>query len=158
MLVGVAGLVFLADLVTKTLVRSRLEMYQSWPSADWPVHITRITNSGAAFGILQNENVLLIFTSLIGLAAILFYLFYPPFEHPLLRVALGMQLGGALGNLVDRLRYGEVTDFISFPHWPTFNVADSCITVGVIVLATFLLLRDGGRETRAESGEPEDHR
>jgi len=68
-----------------------------------------------------------------------------------LRVAFGMQLGGAIGNLVDRLRMGSVTDFIKFPHYPDFNVADSCIVVGVCILAWFLLFRDGERRQREEA-------
>jgi signal peptidase II len=63
-------------------------------------------------------------------------------EHGVLRIALGLQLGGAVGNLCDRVRMGEVTDFIKFPHWATFNVADSAISVGVVVIVAFLLLND----------------
>jgi signal peptidase II len=91
---------------------------------------------------LQDQTVFLVLTSLIGLAAIVLYFVYPPFQHPLLRVAFGMQLGGAIGNLLDRLRLGSVTDFIAFPHYPRFNIADSCIVVGVLILAWFLVFRD----------------
>jgi len=72
-----------------------------------------------------------------------------PLTHWLLPVSLGMQIGGAIGNLVDRLRFGHVIDFIDFKFWPVFNVADSCIVVGVAVLA-FLLLR----EKPAEEANP----
>jgi signal peptidase II len=143
-LFSVAAVVLAADQLTKYLVRSHLELGEAWPSAGWFVHIEHVFNTGAAFGILQNQSAFLIITSLIGLGAIVLYFLYPPFHHPLLRVAFGMQLGGGLGNLSDRLRLGSVTDFIKFQYYPTFNVADSCIVVGVCILAWFLLFRDGG--------------
>jgi len=68
---------------------------------------------------------------------------HPPLEHGLLRAALGLQLGGAIGNLLDRLRFGEVTDFIHFPHYPAFNVADSSIVVGLVIIVGFFVLREG---------------
>jgi signal peptidase II len=139
---GIALAVIALDQVSKRLIDRSLLLYQSWPSESWPVHLTHAANSGAAFSILQNQTPFLIFTSFIGLAAILLFFFYPPVEHPLLRVALGLQLGGAIGNLIDRLVYGSVTDFIAFPHYPAFNVADSSIVVGVAILIWFLVLRD----------------
>jgi signal peptidase II len=142
----VAGIVFAADQVTKQLIRTHLQTGEGWPSPDWFVHFEHVTNTGAAFSILQNQGVFLIVTSLIGLGAIVLYFAYPPFHHPLLRVAFGMQLGGAIGNLLDRIRLGSVTDFIKFRYYPTFNVADSCIVVGVGILAWFLLFR--GTESR----------
>lgn len=145
---AIAALVFAADQVTKYLVRDHLQFGESWPSSDWLVHISHVTNTGAAFGMLQNQTAFLIFTSVIGLGAIVLYFVYPPFHHPLLRVAFGMQLGGAIGNLSDRVRHGSVTDFIKFPHYPYFNVADSSIVVGVCILAWFLLFRDGERRQR----------
>jgi signal peptidase II len=139
---GIALAVIALDQISKRLIDHSLLLYQSWPSESWPVHLTHAANSGAAFSILQNQTTFLIFTSVIGLAAILLFFFYPPVEHPLLRVALGLQLGGAIGNLIDRLVYGSVTDFIAFPHYPAFNVADSSIVIGVAILVWFLVLRD----------------
>ncbi len=139
----IAVVVLAADQITKHLVRTHLQIGESWPSDGWLVHISHVTNTGAAFGILQDQTVFLVVTSLIGLGAIVLYYLYPPFHHPLLRVAFGMQLGGAIGNLSDRVRLGSVTDFIKFPHYPYFNVADSCIVVGVCILGWFLLFRDG---------------
>lgn len=144
-LAAVALVVLAADQLTKHLVRTRLPIGDTWPAASWPVHLEHVVNTGAAFGILQDQSVFLVLTSLIGLAAIVLYFVYPPFQHPVLRVAFGMQLGGAIGNLLDRIRLGSVTDFIAFPHYPRFNVADSCIVVGVLVLAWFLVFRDGDR-------------
>jgi signal peptidase II len=139
---GIAALVVMVDQITKRLVDHDLLLDQSWPSEAWPVHLTHAANSGAAFSILQDQTPFLIFTSFLGLGAILLFFFYPPVDHILLRVALGLQLGGALGNLIDRIAYGSVTDFISFPHYPAFNVADSSIVIGVAILVWFLVFKD----------------
>lgn len=133
--------VFALDQFTKYLIRNKLVLGESFPK-DAPVQFVRYTNSGAAFGILQGQTLFLIVTTLVGLVAILLYYLYPPMEHGILRAALGLQLGGAVGNLADRVRVGEVTDFIKFPHWPAFNVADSSICVGVFAIVTFLTLSD----------------
>ncbi len=145
----IAAAVLVLDQLTKTLVRDNLRLGESWPSEDWLVKITHITNTGAAFGILQNQGAFLTITAFVGMAAIVFYYAFPPLEHGLLRAALGLQLGGAIGNLVDRLRFGEVTDFIHFPHYPAFNVADSSIVVGLAIIAGFFLLQE---RNRAEAG------
>jgi signal peptidase II len=127
------------DQVTKHVVRATLERGDSFPES-WPVRFVHVANTGAAFGILQEQNAFLVVTTVIGVAAILLYYWYPPFEHAIMTVAVGMILGGAIGNLSDRLRLGEVTDFIDFPHYPAFNVADSSIVVGVALLVILLLL------------------
>jgi len=93
-----------------------------------------------------------VITSLIGVAAIVLYYLFPPLEHGLLRVALGLQLGGAAGNMLDRIRAGEVTDFINFDFWPAFNVADSSIFIGVVTIIAFFLVIEGER-FRSKSGE-----
>ena len=128
-----AALVVALDQLTKWIIRQTLEKGDSWNIA-WPLKIVHITNSGAAFGILQNAGPLLVVTSLFGMAAILIYLFNPGFAHPLMRAGLALMLGGAVGNLVDRVYAGKVVDFIKVPHWPAFNLADSSITIGVLLL------------------------
>jgi signal peptidase II len=107
------------------------------------LNIINVSNSGAAFGILQGQTVFLVATSLVGVAAIVLYYMFPPMEHGLLRVALALQFGGAAGNLIDRVRTGEVTDFINFRYWPAFNVADSCISIGVATIFVFFLVLEG---------------
>lgn len=129
-----AALALAVDQLSKELVRTFLERGEAWPSADWPVRVHYVTNTGAAFGILQGQGGFLIVTTLIGLAAILLYYRYPPFDHLLVPIAVGMMLGGAVGNLLDRLRLGRVTDFIDFPMWPAFNLADTSIVVGISAL------------------------
>lgn len=128
-----AALVVGLDQFMKWFIRQTVDRGDAWPG-DWPVKIVHITNSGAAFGILQGAGPLLAVTSVVGMAAILIYLFNPGFAHPLMRLGLAFMLGGAVGNLIDRVSSGEVVDFIKFPHWPAFNVADSSITIGVMLL------------------------
>ena len=147
-----AAVIVLVDQITKKVVRDRLLLGESWPDPDWLVKLTHVTNSGAAFGILQGQTTFLIVTSLLGLAAIVLYYLYPPMEHGFLRAALGLQLGGAIGNLIDRVARGEVTDFIDFRHFPAFNVADSAITIGVISIIAFFSLSEA-RETIARGSE-----
>jgi signal peptidase II len=122
------------DQLTKVLVRTSVDRGDFWPSQDWLVRIHHVTNTGASFGILKDQTALLIITTLIGLAAIYLYYRFPPFDHLVVPIAVGMMLGGATGNLVDRIRVGRVTDFIDFPMFPAFNAADSAITIGITVL------------------------
>jgi signal peptidase II len=152
---GAASLVVALDQASKAIVRTFLERGESWPSGDWPVHIRYVTNSGAAFGTLQNQTAFLIVMTLIGLAAIYLYYRYPPFDHPLAPAAIGMMLGGAIGNLVDRVRLGRVTDFIDFPMWPQFNVADSSITVGIAIILIGYVFLAGPRREPHEDRPPD---
>lgn len=140
-----AAVVVAADQVAKWVIRATVERGEAWPSDGWLVKIVHITNSGAAFGILQGAGPLLAVTSVVGMALILIYLFNPGFAHPLMRLGLALMLGGAIGNLIDRLAEGEVVDFIKVPNWPAFNVADSAITIGVLCLIW---------ATLQETGEP----
>jgi signal peptidase II len=103
---------------------------------------------------LQGQGLFLTVTAFVAIGAIFFYYAYPPLEHGLLRIALGLQLGGALGNLLDRLRFGEVTDFFHFPHYPAFNIADSSIVVGLIAIAAFFVLQE--RSAPKEPEKPAD--
>ncbi|MEX2247527.1 MAG: signal peptidase II [Dehalococcoidia bacterium] len=138
----IAGGIVALDQLTKWLVRSNLEYGEAWPDSGGFVRIVHVVNSGAAFGMLQGQTTFLIATSLLGLLAILLYYVYPPMEHGLIRVALGMQLGGAAGNLIDRVRMGEVTDFIDVGRFPTFNVADSSISISIAAVLIFFLLQE----------------
>ena len=149
---GAALTVFTLDQVTKAMVRASLEKGESWPDADWPVRIRYVTNTGAAFGILQDQTVFLVVMACIGLAAIYLYYRYPPFDHPIAPVAIGMMLGGAAGNLFDRIRLGEVTDFIDFPSYPAFNVADSSLTIAIAtVIFGYLMFAPKEKRTADEN-------
>tara|TARA_Y100000758_G_C15942033_1_gene382735 strand:+ start:145 stop:642 length:498 start_codon:yes stop_codon:yes gene_type:complete len=121
------------DIFTKFLVVKFLMHGDVWPSESWPVQIIYVTNTGAAFGLFQEAGLFLILASIVGIALVSFYFLRPVLKNSL-RFALGLILGGACGNLIDRAIKGEVPDFIKFPEWPTFNVADSAITIGVVLL------------------------
>ncbi len=138
---SLAALVFALDQLTKGIIRATLDPGESVPPDGW-VRLTHVTNTGAAFGLFPDQSFVLLITTLVGVAAIVMYYLYPPVDTPFLTLSLGLQLGGALGNLLDRLLQGHVTDFLDFRVWPVFNLADSAIVVGVIVLAAFLLLSD----------------
>ena len=149
---GAAAAVIVLDQATKTIIRSTMDRGDIWPSADWPVRIKYVTNTGAAFGVLQDQAAFLIIMAFIGLGAIYVYYRFPPFQHWIAALAIGLMLGGALGNLIDRVLLGRVTDFIDFPRFPSFNVADSAITVGVaIILIGYFLF-----EARKEAPAPAD--
>ncbi|MBE7519464.1 MAG: signal peptidase II [Thermoflexaceae bacterium] len=148
--VSAAALIVAADQFTKWLVREGLARGESWP-AGWPVKLVHVTNSGAAFGILQGAGPLLVVTSLVGMAAIIIYLFNPEFAHPLMRAGLALMFAGAVGNLIDRLWKGEVVDFVKVPHWPAFNVADSAISIGVLLLIWAMLFQGASESTDANS-------
>jgi len=130
-----SGAVFVVafDQLTKWAIRVWVARVDAWPEA-FPLQIVHFRNSGAAFGLLQGAGPLLAIASLAGMAAILIYLFTPGFSRPLVRAGLCLMLGGAIGNLIDRVYAGEVIDFLKVPHWPAFNVADSAITIGVLLL------------------------
>lgn len=140
---AIAAAVIGLDQFTKWQVRQHLGLFEQWPDEPFlHMRIVHVVNSGAAFGILQGATPFLIVTSFFGLAAIVLYYLYPPMDHGLIRVALGMQLGGAIGNLIDRIRVGEVTDFIDVGRFPTFNVADSSITISIVAVLIFFALQE----------------
>jgi signal peptidase II len=151
---GAAAAVLALDQLTKAIVQASLEKGESWPDADWPVRIRYVTNSGAAFGILEDETVFLTVMAFIGIAAIYLYYRFPPFDHWVVPIAIGMLLGGAAGNLLDRVRLGEVTDFIDFPRFPAFNVADSSINIGIAAIAIGYFLLAPRPSSRERSHTP----
>ena len=127
--------IFFTDQLTKLLATQNLLLNQSAPLIKGIFHLTLIHNRGAAFGILKNQIPLFIFISI--LAVILIYLAlrnnkYK--EYSFYNISLALILAGASGNLIDRLRLGYVIDFLDFRIWPVFNVADSAITIGAILL------------------------
>ena len=102
-----------------------------------------VTNNGAAFGILADRGILFILVGIVLSAVLLLYARLLPNRRPLLQASLGLQLGGAVSNLADRLRVGHVIDFIDVRYWPVFNVADSAIVCGVGLLVFYLLTNPG---------------
>jgi signal peptidase II len=139
------------DQWTKYLVRINLPFNQVWMPWDWLLPYARIVhwrNTGAAFGIGQGMNLFFIILAFLVMGMILYYFPEIPENEFFLRLALSLQLGGAAGNLIDRLAHGHVIDFISVGTFPVFNVADSSITIGVGVLLLGMWL-----EARREKDE-----
>jgi signal peptidase II len=151
-LAAVAGTVFALDQVTKAVVQRTMHLHESIPIIQGLFSLTYIRNPGAAFGLFaeQGNGLRIAFFATISVVAVFFLgaLFVKtPKEARLGRLAIAMVMGGAIGNLTDRLRYGEVVDFLDFYirsyHWPAFNVADSSISVGVALLIWHFLHADG---------------
>ena len=136
-------LVIAADQLSKIWIRSNLAIGESLPETGL-FRLIHVPNTGAAFGLFQGQSLPLTIVAIVGIVVLLiFVLFiyrrYPFLNDKLGKPALGLILGGTVGNLIDRLRLGYVTDFIDIGIWPAFNIADSAITVGVILLAYSLI-------------------
>ena len=149
MLIGlIAAAVFVCDVVTKYLVASHMQPGDSVQVIPGFLDITYIHNAGAAFGLLQNQTLLFLVITAAVIVLIITYGRRVARSTPILGVAFGLQLGGALGNLLDRLLYARVIDFIDFKIWPfIFNVADMAIVIGGALFALVVL-----REPATEEG------
>lgn len=144
-LVGGSGLIVALDQWTKYLVRTNLALSETWSPFEWLAPYARIvhwTNTGAAFGIFPSGSLIFTVVAVLVSVAIIYYFPRIPSEQRLLRLALVMQLGGALGNLTSRLVEGRVTDFISVGSFAVFNVADSSISIGTAVLIAGMWLEE----------------
>ncbi|MDO8670097.1 MAG: signal peptidase II [Dehalococcoidia bacterium] len=136
----IAFVVVVLDQISKHLVRTNFTIGQSMPESGI-FRLTYYTNTGAAFSILPDRTTLFIIVAFVAIAIIVFYSRRLPGERILVRTGLGLQLGGAIGNLTDRLVHGQVTDFIDISIWPVFNIADTAVFTGVGLLAYFLLIQ-----------------
>ncbi len=142
---AVCALVVAADQVSKAVVEHRIAIGEK-VDALGPLKLTLTHNEGVAFGLAGGSGVLLVAITLLALAVVA-YLFARQPARPLMWLATGLLAGGAIGNLIDRVRVGSVTDFIDLPRWPPFNLADAAITCGVALLA-FVFLREAERGSR----------
>jgi signal peptidase II len=171
-LFSIAGVVILLDQWTKYLVRTNLAFGEIWPQGHWIVFYARIVhwrNTGAAFGMFQNFGIVFAVLAIVVSGAILYYFPKIPKQDWAIRIALGLQLGGAVGNLIsrltqshitdgnfiERLSQGYVTDFISIDSFAVFNVADASISIGVAILALSLFQRER-KEKTAKNPPPDD--
>ena len=133
--------VIFIDQFTKFVIRVRLAVGQSVPVIKDVFHVTYVQNTGAGFGILQNQQVLLSWFSIIVIGVILYY-YDKALKNDFTLATVALILGGAIGNLIDRISWRYVIDFIDFRIWPAFNVADEAITIGVIGLVTYLFKKE----------------
>jgi signal peptidase II len=153
---GVSAAIVLLDQVTKLAVDQFLDLHESHTFIPGVLSLTYVRNRGAAFGVLSDasfphQTLLFSLVSLAALAGIVVYALWLPASERLSQAALGLVMGGAVGNLLDRARHGYVVDFVDVfwrtHHWPAFNVADSAITTGVALVVLDMLL-SSAREPR----------
>jgi signal peptidase II len=124
--------VLIVDQVAKVIVEHHIVLGEVVDVLG-PLKLTQSHNEGVAFGLADGGGVLLVAITLVALGVVL-WLFSRDPTRPGMWVATGLLAGGAIGNLIDRVRHGHVTDFIKLPHWPPFNLADCGITCGVVIL------------------------
>jgi signal peptidase II len=148
----VAAIIVILDQISKAVVRSTIPVGSYYSFWDWLTPIARfvhITNTGVAFGMFQGNNTFFIIMA--AIVSIVIIVYYPKVskEEWILRLALGMELAGALGNMIDRIIFGHVTDFVSVGTFAVFNIADASITVGVAVMLLGIWLQE--RKARQDS-------
>jgi signal peptidase II len=132
-----------ADQLTKFWIRSNLAVGESLPESGF-FQLTYVRNTGGVFGLFQGQSFLLTIFSIIGIVVILLLVLFMYRQFHILntlpgKISMGLILGGTIGNLIDRISLGYVTDFIAVGTWPPFNIADSAVTVGAILMALLLV-------------------
>lgn len=144
----VTAIILVLDQLTKAMVLDRLPLYTTVPVIPGFFNLTHIQNPGGAFGFLADQSPAvrrLLFIVISSAAVVMVFWFYrtTPRDRPFLALAFALIFGGAIGNLIDRFRFGKVVDFLDFYvgtwHWPAFNVADSAITVGISIFVLHLV-------------------
>ena len=155
--------ILLLDQWTKSLVVQKLPLYQRVNVIQGFFDLTHVRNTGGAFGILGGErgglgSILFVVVSLMAIGAIVFLFLKIKEDEKTLAFSFSLILSGAVGNLIDRLRYGEVVDFLDFYfssyHWPAFNVADSAICIGIGLMALELLKGDRRKSIKSQAPSP----
>jgi signal peptidase II len=149
-LLGTAAVIYAADQLTKAWIVARIGVGERVDVLGDLVQLWHARNAGAAFSMLQGEQLLFLIVTVLALGMIVYFHRQFRGRSVWLQVVLGAVLGGALGNFTDRLRQGYVTDFVSVgigdTRWPTFNVADSAVVVGILLLVVYLVILDRGQE------------
>jgi signal peptidase II len=140
-LLVIAGAAVIADQLTKWIVVGRLGLGEVVDVLG-PFRIHHLHNTGIAFGLFSNSTTVVIVLTTAAVAGMLVFFARAAQRHPLLPVSLGLVIGGSLSNLIDRVRLGHVTDFLDFDYWPSFNLADTFIVVGVGLLFASLVAAD----------------
>ncbi len=138
MLWVLAAVILVFDQSTKAVIVGWLDWGESWPAEGF-LRFTHARNTGTAFSLFQGHSNILSFVAIIAVAVLLWVYATTGAKSFVLRIALGLQLGGALGNLLDRLQQGYVTDFLDVGWWPIFNVADSAISVGMVLMVFYFV-------------------
>ncbi|MBI5555184.1 MAG: signal peptidase II [Elusimicrobia bacterium] len=141
MLLIIFLLVLLADQYSKLLVQQDMIIGQSIPIIQRIFHFTYVQNTGGAFGILRGRTNLFIVVSIMVILFIVYFMLKEEKKDTFIKIVFSGVLGGAISNLIDRMRLGYVVDFIDFQVWPVFNIADSAISVGLVLLLLRLFFR-----------------
>jgi signal peptidase II len=147
----IAAVVIVIDQITKALVIRALGPPEAGKSKEIIPKLLDFRhdeNTGAAFSMFQGQSALVLIIAVVVVALLIYYYRALPQDSWTLRIAIGAVLGGAISNIIDRIRLGHVTDWIHVPHYPTFNFADSCITVGMITIAVTLFFTDRGQPAK----------
>ncbi|MCJ7772826.1 MAG: signal peptidase II [Desulfobacterales bacterium] len=152
----IAGTIIVLDQITKALILKYLPLYNIITVIPGFFNITHIQNPGGAFGFMANQgpglrSILFLFVSAIAIGVIFFFYKTTPSKDKWLTTGLSLIFGGAIGNLIDRIRFGKVVDFLDFYiredlHWPSFNIADSAITIGITIFIIQMLFKDKHRQ------------
>lgn len=145
---ALAVFVVVLDQITKAVIRGQLELRERHEITSW-FSISRVNNDGIAFGLFPGRQEAIAVLTVVALSAIAIALAGLVSRNPMVAAGAGLLVGGSLGNLIDRLVHGSVTDFIDLARWPAFNVADCGITVGAILIVLGLMADD------REAEEPE---
>jgi signal peptidase II len=146
----VLALVVALDQITKALVRHGIDIGEE-DSVLPAISLVHVRNTGVAFGAFAGGGIIVVVLVAAALSALLYY-FVTHIDKRLVWLPTGMLLGGSIGNIIDRIRDGAVTDFVKLPAWPAFNVADMSITFGVLVLLWVIEQRDGQEVAHAADG------
>ena len=149
-LIVIAGLIVILDQATKLLVLEALPLFHSVPIVPGFFNLTHIHNPGGAFGFLSSgsstlQRLVFLSASILAIGLVLYFYNKTPRSFTLLSSGFALIIGGALGNLIDRIRMGKVVDFLDFYigdiHWPAFNVADSAVSIGMLIFVFHLVFR-----------------
>jgi signal peptidase II len=149
-LAGVAGTVIILDQITKAVIFAFLPLHHSISVLPGFFNLTHIQNPGGAFGFMAQQslswrNLIFLFISSLAICIIFYFYKNTPKTHPFLSTGFALIFGGAIGNMIDRIRFGKVIDFLDIYigsyHWPAFNIADSAISIGLAIFLYHLLFK-----------------
>lgn len=144
---GLGIIIFIIDQLVKSYVTASMQLGQSVPVIKDVFYITYVLNPGAAFGIFEHQRLFFIIVALVLLGAVLYFRKKLLQENYMIQYGVGLLLGGAIGNLYDRLQNGLVVDFFDFRFWPVFNIADVAICLGAALIMIDICFRRDGNDT-----------
>lgn len=139
-------MVIIADQVSKILCQKYLVSLGTVPVIKGIFHLTYVQNTGAAFGMFQGRNWFFIPAIILVSALLVYFIRHLKSDKGYMKISVALILGGAIGNLIDRITLGYVIDFLDFRIWPVFNIADSCVVVGAMLLGYFVIVKGGDIE------------